>query len=368
MAFTLSPNMALSIPSVGSEPGPNYAIDINNCLTTLDQHDHSPGRGVMITPAGININVDLAINSNNLVGAGSLSFTALSAATSTTQALSVAPGSESPAIQDLWYTDSAGNKVQITSNGQVFATIANIPGESYNPVTGVFTWKQGAGSTTPANFDIGSVTIRPNIAATSNGITISPPAAIASQYTLTLPLLPNSGHGYMNVDSSGNILQTPLDYTTLTDASGAISVLNGDREHAWELNGQFTDLTPISGTSLSQIDSMFLVPYNITITSIWIYLGFNATIGSAVNYSLDNYTYQNALISNVSSNGKIVHQSGSGLVYTDSGSVVPVQAGVTKPNIATANINASTFLSWSLSWDSNAVGVDARMRIFYKQR
>ena len=36
MSFTNSPNMNLPIPTVGGEPGPNYATDVNSSLTLVD--------------------------------------------------------------------------------------------------------------------------------------------------------------------------------------------------------------------------------------------------------------------------------------------------------------------------------------------
>lgn len=202
MAFILTPNMNLPVPSVGNEPGPQYALDVNSALSLIDQHDHSPGRGIQITPAGININSDLPFNNNNLTLVNNVIFQAQSASLQM-QALYVKPGSESPAIQDLWYNDSNGTPIQLTSEGEIGPiTVAAIPGESY--AAGTFFWKQGSGSTTPANFDIGSITLRPNIAATTFGITLSPPSAIASAYDIVLPSLPAST-SFLQIDPAGNI-------------------------------------------------------------------------------------------------------------------------------------------------------------------
>jgi microcystin-dependent protein len=204
--FTLSPFMNLPIATVGSEPGPTYAFDVNNSFTLVDSHNHTPGQGVPVTPAGLNINTNLSFQSNQAIALGATVYTALSAATSTLQAISVAPGSESPTpIQDLWYTDSAGNKIQITAGGTLAAAAAAIPGESYS--AGTFYWKQGAGSTTPANFDIGSITLRPNVALTTFGVILGPPSSIASQYNVNLPILPTST-SFLAIDTSGNMSAT----------------------------------------------------------------------------------------------------------------------------------------------------------------
>lgn len=224
MPFINSSVMGLPIPTVGLEAGPAYAFDVNTCLTLIDGHDHSPGKGVPITPAGLNINATLDFLGNDQINIENTVYIAQPVATSILQALSVAPGTESPALQDLWYTDSAGNKVQLTSNGLVNATIASIPGESY--AAGTFFWKQGAGSTIPANFDIGSITIRPNIALTSFGVTLSPSAGISSAYTLTLPLVPVL-QSVVTLDASGVMSTATPDGTTIQISGSVLQVRPG---------------------------------------------------------------------------------------------------------------------------------------------
>jgi hypothetical protein len=216
MSFVLSPNMNLSIPTVGQEPGPNYALDVNSSLTLVDQHDHSPGRGVQITPAGLNINASLSIQGNNLTNVSNLVLTAQTSS-SVLQALYVKPGTETPPLQDLWYNDSAGNAVQITSGGAINAVAANIPGESFSG--GTFFWKQGTGSTTPANFDIGSITLRPNVALTTNGVVLGPPSGIGSQYNINLPLLPATP-SFVVINNSG-VMSTITESSVLPTNSGS---------------------------------------------------------------------------------------------------------------------------------------------------
>jgi hypothetical protein len=204
MAVTNSPNMTLPIPTVGTEQGPDYALDVNASLTLVDGHDHSAGRGVQITPDGLNINADLTLQGNSLTNINGLVFTA-QASNSTLQTLYVKPGVESPLTEDLWFNDGNGNAVQITSGGLVNATIASIPGESY--AAGTFTWVQGAGSVTPANFNIGSIILRPILPATTFGVVLSPPAGISSQYDIAFPLLP-SVNSFMAINSSGVMTNT----------------------------------------------------------------------------------------------------------------------------------------------------------------
>jgi hypothetical protein len=205
MNSIITPNMNLIEPTVGTEAGPQYGLDINNSLTLIDQHDHSTGKGVLITPAGININAPLAFNDEPVTQLKYAAFTAQTGATSVVQALSIAPASS---INELWYTDSNGSTTQITSNGQVNAIASSIPGESYSAGTFIWTQTQSSLPTTPANFDIGSVILRPITAGTTNGVTLSPPSSISSAYTIHLPGLPSST-SFLAITSSG-VMSAPI--------------------------------------------------------------------------------------------------------------------------------------------------------------
>lgn len=228
---TNSPNMQLTIPTVGATAGPLYASDVNDALNLIDQHDHSTGRGVAITPDGLNISVDLTFRGNSATHLLSAQFDE-NAVNGISQSLYIAPGGESPTRYDLFYNDSAGNSIQITKDGLVNSTIGSLPGQSY--AAGTFIWKQGAGSTTPADFDIGSITIRPNTAATTNGVTLAPPSSIASAYTLLLPVDPTGGlpsgalgTAFMTLDTAGQIAAPVSTSAGITPAMLAPGIATG---------------------------------------------------------------------------------------------------------------------------------------------
>ena len=122
MCPTTSPNMNLivPIPSTGvtgtGDTGPGYAQNISNDLQTLiDAHDHSVGKGVQVSPAGLNINQDLAFNQNNLNTVRSVRFVS--------QASSIFGVGDIGSIYivagNLYYNNSAGTPVQVTSGSQV---------------------------------------------------------------------------------------------------------------------------------------------------------------------------------------------------------------------------------------------------------
>lgn len=219
----ISPNMSLPVPVPGVDPGPDYANNLNQSLNIVDGHTHAPGSGVQVTPLGLNINTDLSFQNHDATTIAGVTFSAPAPSSTTTRLYTNAQSGGG--ITDLFFNDGAGTVIPITKGGIVNSVASSIPGESYGG--GTFTWVQGAGSTTPANFDIGSVTIRPNTAMTTNGVVLSPPAAIASQYTLALPPLPSS-QKIMTLDDSGNITAPyVVDNSTIVISSNIIQVPDG---------------------------------------------------------------------------------------------------------------------------------------------
>ena len=56
----VTPVMGLTVPIPGQEPGPQYATDMSNNMSIID------GYGLPVTPARLNINADLSVQSHNL--------------------------------------------------------------------------------------------------------------------------------------------------------------------------------------------------------------------------------------------------------------------------------------------------------------
>ena len=205
MANTITPNMNLVVPGIGTEPGPTWGTDLNADLGILDQHNHSSGQGVQITPAGININADLTMNENNLIDVKTVNFFPLPMSL---------PGSAPNlgciyvAGNELYYNDEAGNVVAITKTGSVNAGAGSITGlpsgtasASYSSGSKTFVWQSS--TNTPANMDGGSFIFR-DITANSHGVTVNAPTALASDYSLVWPLLPGVT-SVMTLDTSGNM-------------------------------------------------------------------------------------------------------------------------------------------------------------------
>jgi len=280
--------MNLPIPTVGSEAGPQYAFDINSSLTLIDSHDHSPGRGVQITPAGININSALQFNNNPALNLSYESFTAGSSATPVLQAISVAPASS---INELFYTDSNGTQTQITKNGNVNAVASSIPGESYNAGTFIWTQTQSSAPTTPANFNIGSITLSPNTAATTNGVVLGPPTGISRQFNINLPFQPSLNPAFVTIDTSGNMASTVSTAGGITGSNIGNQTITGAN-----IANQTITATQVANSTLTNtqmIDAVYGGQQGITPAKLDSYnTPYFATSSSsgAVSYSSTSFT------------------------------------------------------------------------------
>lgn len=244
----ISPNMMLPVPAVGVTEGPQFASDINNCMSIIDQHDHSADSGVQINPAGININSALAFNGNNLTLARSVRFQPQVSAL----ALPSDIGCLYEAGVDLYYNDGSGNQIRITQGGAVTGAAGTITGlpsgtASASFAAGVFTFQ--ASTNTPANIDGGSHVFRNNLA-NSKGLTLSPPNAMGADYSLVLPALPAS-QKIMTLDATGN-MSAPydVDNSTIEISSNNLQVKNLGITAAKIANGTITGTQVSSNINL----------------------------------------------------------------------------------------------------------------------
>jgi len=222
-----TPNMNLPEPVVGVDSGPDYATQINNALTIVDGHNHTPGYGVQVPSAGININSNLSLNGNSLTSVGSFKFST-QATEPTTAATMYEYG------VDLYYNDGSGNVIQITKNGNVFASSSGIASGTATAAFSSSTLAVQAAGTyptgTPANIAGGSILLGNNTSGSSY-LTLSPPASV-STYTITLPTLP-SAESAMLIDSSGNITASPSLYLAFCPTGVVLPYAGSSAPSGW---------------------------------------------------------------------------------------------------------------------------------------
>lgn len=234
---TISPDMNLPIPTVSTDPGPDWGTNVVACLNAIDSHDHSPGQGVQVNPAGLNINTDLTMQSNNLTMVRTVRFV--------TQASPLSAGADIGCLYesgvDLYFNDGNGNQVRITTNGLVNAGAGSITGlpsgtASVSFAAGTYTFQSA--TNTPATMNVGPLVIGAAIA-NSKTVTIAPSNTLAANYVMTLPAALPASTSLFTVDASGNI-----DTTTAPTLSGG--TLNG----TYAGNPQFSGLIGIANGSV----------------------------------------------------------------------------------------------------------------------
>lgn len=181
-----TPYMNLSLPVVSTTIGPAWATLLNAAITYIDSHDHSSNKGKQIPTSAININANLDLNSFSPFNALSLKFSSQAAAltgASNASSIYVVNG-------NLYFTNSSGSAVQITSGGSV----ATAPGaaQTFEPLT-------LAGDLTIAAIDTYVV------------INVDTTAA----HTISLPSIGSvaAGRIFIIVDKTGNSLAQPITIT-----------------------------------------------------------------------------------------------------------------------------------------------------------
>lgn len=113
--------MGLTIPTPGVTTGPEYATDVSNDLTIIAGHTHtgaSNNDGTQIPTAGLNINADLSMQSNNLTSARSTRY-----ASQTNVLSGVGDLNEVYVVNgNLYYNNASGTPIQITSGAAIYFT------------------------------------------------------------------------------------------------------------------------------------------------------------------------------------------------------------------------------------------------------
>lgn len=238
--------MNLPVPGVGLTSGPQYATDIDNCLTIIDSHDHAAGSGVQITPAGININSPLAMNSNDLTFANSLAMIS--------QLAAFTPGANVRSLyvvgNELFYQDGAGANVQITLSGSVTGssgTITGLPSGTASASFASSTFTFQSATTVAANLDFRSAILR-NSTASSFGLTLQAPT-LGSDYTITLPQLPATT-SFVSISSSGTMGSAVSQTGGITSSMIASATIVSGNIAANTILGNNIALNTVSGNNI----------------------------------------------------------------------------------------------------------------------
>lgn len=186
--MTTTTNMSLDLPVVGVTPGPIYSVKIKEALETIDDHDHTSGKGAKIPASGLNIQTDLELNGNALTETESVEFTSQSATLSGNEKIYSVNG-------ELYYNNDDGTPVKITSGaGLNLASTGTIGGDyggvgvtadvSYSDLSKVFSFTRASG--VGAEITCSEVNLQYPTTGTAP-VTIKAPNITSGSYDITLP-------------------------------------------------------------------------------------------------------------------------------------------------------------------------------------
>lgn len=107
-----TPNMGMELPDVNGSLD-TWGTELNTGLGIFDAHNHSPGMGVPVPTAGLNIDTDLSVNEQDLTDVKALVLASQgSGVVSTATSLTVIDN-------DLWYLNGSATPVQITQGNSI---------------------------------------------------------------------------------------------------------------------------------------------------------------------------------------------------------------------------------------------------------
>lgn len=237
----MSNPMNLTIPTVGTTVGPDYANEVNDDLSAISSHRHVQGEGNPVPTAGIDINADLPANGFNLTEARSVRLNSQSAPL----ALGTDTNCWSSVDGEATWNDGNGVPVQITADGALNASavggFTNLAG-----TTGAATYNSGAGTFTltsatnhKAALKAGPVSIA-DVATSARSITLKSPTSLASDIDITLPAALPASQATLEISSAGVISSYVLSTPIVSLSCGTFSTMSGTYVNVTNLAGTMT--------------------------------------------------------------------------------------------------------------------------------
>jgi hypothetical protein len=126
MPQAASPNMQLILPTPGGDAG-SWGDELNAAFVPLlDAHDHTTGKGVQITPPGLNLNADVSFQTHSATHLQSADFDEVAALSTGSRRLFW-----NSADHELYIRTAAGVNVKLTSGAGLNATLLGGIGGDY---------------------------------------------------------------------------------------------------------------------------------------------------------------------------------------------------------------------------------------------
>ncbi len=304
--MSTTPYMNLSIPDVGVTIGPLWATMNDAAFEAIDAHDHSSGKGVRVTPAGINVNADLDCGSNNLTSVRSLRLdnqgTALAGVSDVSCFYSL--------NGDAYWRNASGADIRLTIGGLVNAGAASVVTHS-------------------------QLSVASNIAISAGDSYVTYLVNTSSARTITLPAANAVGAGryYTFIDTSGSsetnaitIARTGTDLINGLGASFTLAINRG----VWTFESNGGTNWYVSRSAPANLTKSTLTLGTSVLTTSSIVIGGGASLTTTV-LTVGTSTLTTSLLT-VAGGSTL-----SGTTLT-AATVAATTVGATTANLTTANV------------------------------
>lgn len=229
--MTTLPNMGLVLPTRGAPGAGVWDDTLDANLTSTDAHNHIPGAGAPVPTAGLNINADLTFSSlyapTNL---HRITFASIVALTGSNKSLFV-----NAADNELYWRNNVGTNVKLTLGNalNVGAFVGGIGGDysavgaalNFDDAGDRYTLKQQGNVW--ARMASGDVRLFETGSTDAVFVGLAAPAALASSYTLTMPLVLPGSTSIVQMDSAGVITASTTINNVTVNASGLVTASAG---------------------------------------------------------------------------------------------------------------------------------------------
>lgn len=219
--MTVLPSMGLTLPTRGPSGAGLWGDTDDANLGLLDVHDHSTGKGVKITPSGLNINADLPFSA--LYAPTQLhrvQFSAIAGAALTgaqRKSLFVSDGTGGMVANELYYLTNAGASVQITNGsalnvgsfaGTIGGDYAGVGAQlNYTDSSKTYDFKEStADSHGWARLQCGGIRLIEFNTTETFFVAHIAPSALAASYTATWPTALPGSQTLAQIDATGQII------------------------------------------------------------------------------------------------------------------------------------------------------------------
>jgi len=320
--------MLLDLPSVGVTVDPTWATKLNTALTTVDEHDHTSDKGVQVPTAGLNINADLSLQSNDLTEIRSLSLN---------NNVSTLPSGDVRALYasggNLYYNNNSGTAIQITTGSSLNTGALALNVWEIHELAGNLTLT-GAESYVFIDTD------------TSSGRTINlPPASSVTggRYFVIKDKTGDANTNNITISPNGSdTIDGAASSTTISSSYGSLIIVS-DGVSAWLTNGATGGFIQLGGDLLGT-GSTVTAPRVGTLT------GIASLVTMSNNVALNSRNAANSINVNLAkvSGSDVATYGDSQVAGSLTGTALTLTAGTTSIT-ATANTSISATATTSMT-------------------